>query len=457
MKHDEKSHLKNSTSENNQFFVNRRAFIGKSVIASIGLMLPNYHLTAFAKIPKNSITMVDPATAMTAITAAKTTLDILASFSGSNDSGIAAMMRYQNALLHVIIDQLGEIQKSLLTVQNAIAVLPEQIKKALAEQFRIELIANINGAASRYVTNVLSPCMTDPELINNPQVQSEISNIVFIVDQNISTLNALQTGIGPEACMIAPLAMSLNIAGRTNLGHAKSIKISQLLRYKQWFDDMLSDKQGSIKSVQTQAIIDHDRYISQLENNPLANRLGIKNFTISGSQIGIEETDPAVMISTFGLASCDYIEGKPCDKFGGYRPKDGMLATALTALYIRIVNITPVVDNKLDAYLLKYNLADPIIYTKHEPATMTSYKPYSGKYHYLHVVPPKTMLTTTYVKELVESNKTAAASNNAFREEIKLALAQANLERAKIAFCAQARIVALNSKKRIEEYINIIE
>ena len=456
MEHDEKSLLKKSTSEDNQFTIGRRDFIGKSVIASIGLMLPNY-LTALAQSSKNIMTMADPATAMTAITAAKTALDIMASFSGSSDSGIAAMMRYQNALLHVIIDQLGEIQKSLLTVQNAIAVLPEQIKRALAEQFRIELIANINGAASRYITNVLSPSMANPELINDPQVKSEISNIVYIVDQHINTLRRIQTGIGPEACMIAPLAMSLNIAGRTNLGQAKSINISQLLWYKEWFDDMLSDKQGSIKSVQTQTIIDHDRYISQLKNNPLANRLGIKNFTINGSQLGIEETDPAVMISTFGLASCDYIEGKPCDKFGGYRPKDGMLERALTALYVRTVNITPVLDNKLDAYLLKYNLADPIIYTKHEPATMTSYKPYSGKYHYLHVVPPKTKLTTKYVKELVESSKTAAANNNAFREEIKLTLAQANLERAKIAFCAQARIVALNSKKRIDEYINMIE
>jgi len=456
MKQDEKSFQKKSTSENNQFTIGRRDFIVKSIIASIGLMLPNY-LNAVTKSSKSNMTTVDPATAMTAITAAKTALDIMASFSGSSDSGIAAMMRYQNALLHVIIDQLGEIQKSLLTVQNSIAVLPEQIKRALAEQFRIELIANINGAASRYVTNVLSPSMANPDLIDDPQVQSEISNIVFIVDQNISTLLSLQTGIGPEACMIAPLAMSLNMAGRTNLGHASSVKVSQLLRYKQWFDDMLSDKQGSIKNVQTQAINDHDRYIDQLKNNPLANRLGISNFTINGSQQGIEETDPAVMISTFGLASCDYIEGKPCDKFGGYRPHDGMLQRALTALYIRTVNITAVLDNTLDAYLLKYDLTDPIIYTKHEPSTMTSYKPYSGKYHYLHVVPPKTKLTAKYVKDLVESNKTASANNNAFREEIKLFLAQANLERAKIAFCAQARIVALNSKKRIDEYISIIE
>jgi len=455
MRHNKKSHQKNSTSENNQFLVSRRDFIGKSAIISIGLMLPNY-LTAFAKSSKNNMTMVDPATAMTAITAAKTALDIMASFSGSSDSGIAAMLRYQNALLHLIIDQLGEIQRSLLTVQNAIAVLPEQIKSALAEQFRIELIANINGAASRYITNVLSPSLSNPELINELQVQNEISNIVFIVDQNISTLLETQTGIGPEACMIAPLAMSLNIAGRTNLNYSKSVKVSQLLRYRKWFDDMLSDKPGSIKSVQKQSMIDHDRYISQLDNNPLANRLGIKNFIIGGSQIGIEDTDPAVMISRSGV-SCDIIEGKPCDKYGGWRPNDSFLSRAFSGIYIRLSSVTKVLDKQLDAYTLQYNQSEPLIYSKDEPNSMTTYKPFSGKYHYLHTVPNNTKLPSNYIKELVESDKTAARNNNAFREEIKLAITQANLERAKISFCAQAQVVALNTKKRIEEYINTIE
>lgn len=455
MEKDEKLHKKNAIAANDQFLFNRKDFISKSVIASIGLMLPNY-LNAFSKISKNNMAMVDPATAMTAITAAKTALDVMASFSGNTDSGIAAMLRYQNALLHVIIDQLGEIQKSLLTVQNAIAVLPEQIKSALAEQFRIELIANINGAASRYITNVLSPSLSNPDLINEVQVQNEISNLVFIVDQNISTLLETQTGIGPEACMIAPLAMSLNIAGRTNLNYSKSVKVSQLLRYRKWFDDMLSDKPGSIKSVQKQSMIDHDRYISQLDNNPLAKRLGIKNFIIGGSQIGITDTDPAVMISRNGI-TCDIIKGKPCDIYGGWRPNDSFLSRAFSGIYIRLSTVSKVLDKQLDAYTLQYNQSEPLIFSKDEPNSLTTYKPFSGKYHYLHAVPTNTKLTMKYIKELVESNKTAAKNDNAFREEIKLAIMQANLERAKISFCAQAQVVALNTKNRIEEYINTIE
>lgn len=54
MEHDEKSLLKGLTSENNQFMIGRRDFIGKFVFASIDLMLPNY-LNPFAKIAPKTL------------------------------------------------------------------------------------------------------------------------------------------------------------------------------------------------------------------------------------------------------------------------------------------------------------------------------------------------------------------------------------------------------------------
>lgn len=428
----------------------RRDFISKiGKLSALSFVAP----ISIKSIGRNAIEkesfVVDP---ITAITIAKTSLDIISTFSGSKDSAMAAMMRYQIALLQNIIKQLTQVQSKLIEIQNSIKELPEQFKESLEQQFKIELISEVQAAAQRYTTNVLIPSLTNPSIIQNSEVKNEINNIIFIVDQKISALALLDGGIGAQACMIAPLAMSINIACRSSLNYPKEVIYSTLIKYQRWFQDMLSDKKGSIMDQINESFGNHDLALSKLDNDRLAIRLGLNNFKLNGSQKGNVITDPGIIFSVFGPGQ---ILGINFDSFGGtYNAQS--LSPALRAIFRINSNIETYQNNELGGLLIRYKRSTSRIFSKDDTFSFQHFEPKNGEYYYVQKIDIDKKYQSNVIINMVQNGKTIAKVDDLSRANIELRIAEANLERSKLCFCAQANIVAHNSLNRIQEYLNVL-
>lgn len=428
----------------------RREFLFRmGATAALGL-LSTTPLRSFARMEKERAPLaVDP---MTAITIAKTSLDVISAFSGSKDSAMAAMMRYQIALLRNIIDQLSLVQSKLVEIQNAVSELPEQFRLSLEQQFKIELIAEVQAAAQRYATNVLAPSLINPSIIQNQEVRNEINNIIFIADQKISALALMEGGIGPQACMIAPLAMSLNIACRTSLNYPREVIVSSLIRYQNWFDDMLSTKRGSISDTLGEAARKHDSLLGTLDEDRLAQRLQLKNFKLDGSQKATAVPDPGIIFHVFGP---NQIEGMAIDSYGGTLQGQNLTQTA-RALYRVNSNLHTYNEPQLGGLLIGYKRSPAKIRSKDEQFNWENPAPKAGDYYYIQKVDTRGNYSFIRLADMVNNGQTAARVDDVSRARINLKIAEANLERARMCFCAQANIVAINSRKRIKEYLNLI-
>ncbi|BEV05027.1 hypothetical protein [Chryseobacterium gambrini] len=436
---------------NNQIkMYKRREFLSKLVLtSSLGFFSPILKPIILSKSFFNGKVLSDP---MTAISIAKMSLDVISTFSESKNSAMSAMIQYQVSLLQQVITQINQVQDKLLEVENAIKNLPEEFKEILEEQFKIELIVNIRAAAQRYTTNVLIPSLTNPLIIQNEQVKKEISDIMYICDQKNTSLQ-LMNNVGPQACMILPLALSLNIACRTSLKYPKEVIISSLNWFMNIVDDMLSDKKGSISDYIKIAAEKHDTILSELDSDRLANRLEIQNFKLNGNQKGKIIPDPAIVFSYFPP---NQIEGISIDKYGGTTEAQA-LKNITRAIYRKDSNLYSYHDKILDGFLIGYKRHYTRIYSRDEPINFTSLSPIPGEYHYIYGIDSSRKYTASKIIEIIEKGNTNANVDDVSRAKINLKIAEANLERAKIMFGAQANIVALNTKYRIQEYINILK
>src|SRR5690349_9540783 len=90
--------------------------------------------------------VVDP---ITAFQMANTVVGLVSTFT-QPDSGLSAMLRSQQQLLFVVIDQLKSIQLSVAEINRQVQEFPEIVENLLAMQYRKELVAEIAGAADQY-------------------------------------------------------------------------------------------------------------------------------------------------------------------------------------------------------------------------------------------------------------------------------------------------------------------
>lgn len=441
--------------EPTSFNSSRRACLSKIlVLPAIALLSPK-EIFAAVEYPKKS-EGASAANPMLFLTAAKMGMDLMAQFSGSKDSPMAAMMRYQTALLHEIIGQLHNIQRSLMQIQIAIDSLPPIIEQAMEAQYRKELISEIYGAVDRYLTIALIPSSTNPEIFNNEAVKEEIRQILDVADQKIATLNNQRIGFGPEACMIAPLAMCLSVAARTNLGFPPSVIKSSLNRYQTWFDDILGNKEGSISDILNKTIKHHDESLAELDNNPLAKRLGVNNFKLGGTQKGNTVTDPGLLLVESTSQGLRSLLREWIDEYGATTKADIYTSRWPAATYKRYSTIEAKYDSVAGAYLLEYNRSEPYIASRFEQETYERNRPKRGEYIYFQNIPQGSNFRIKEIKALAESGNTVARNDDASRETIKATMSMANLDRATISFCAQARIVALQTKQRINDYLDLL-
>lgn len=441
--------------ETSNFSSSRRSCLSKIlVLPLIGLLSPQ---DIFAAVGNRKINATNSAlNPMLFLMAAKMGMDLMAQFSGSKDSPMAAMMRYQTGLLNEIIGQLNNIQRSLVQIQIAIDSLPSVLEQAMEAQHRKELMAEIYGAVDRYLTVALIPSSTNPEIFNNEAVKEEIRNILDVADQKIATLNNQKIGFGPEACMIAPLAMCLSVAARTNLGFPTSVIKSSLNRYQTWFDDILGNKEGSISDILNKTIKHHDESLAILDTNPLAKRLGLSSFKLGGEQKGITAADPGLLLVEVTRQELSGLVRYWADEYGATTKADIYTSRWKAATYKRFSTIEAKYDSVVGAYLLVYNRSEPQIASRFVQETYELNRPKSGEYIYFQNIPHGSNFRIQDIKALAESGNTVARNDDASRETIKEAMSKANLDRATISFCAQARIVALQTKQRINDYLSLL-
>ena len=435
----------------NKSYYDRRSFTRIALLSSIGLSLsPNLLMSSNLDVKKKlgAATFVDP---MTAMAIAQTGMQLINSFSSGPGSPILAMMKYQNGMLDIINKKLDLIQFNLVEIQNAIDSLPSKIKQELKIQYKTELFGEISAAARRYDDNFISASIENFDIFNNNQVKNEITDIITTADQCLSILRDSQGGNGPDACLILPLAMSLEIAGRTNLKYPSEVIKASILKYKSWFDDMLSDKPGAIRDIQNKAIKRHDSLLTELDNDLLAIRLGLKNYKLNGSQESEKINNPYVMFAGFAPQN---ITGINFDNKGGtYNAFN--IAGISSKIYGRSTRLRSKLDKDLEVNLIDFEEVRVDYADNKRQIDMIQPKKGDYVYVYSHFNIPKNS-NFQKVQEFVLEGNTPWRSDRNSERQILSVIKEVNLARAEISLCSMATTIANNSKKRIKEYLELL-
>ncbi|RXG29922.1 hypothetical protein [Leeuwenhoekiella marinoflava] len=437
-------------SQNEEF--NRRSFTKMVTLTSIGvLLMPKTTLgnsSELISIHSPEILAVDP---MTAMAIAQTGMSLINSFSSGPGDPMIAMMKYQNGMLKVINEQLNSIQFSLVEIQNAINSLPHQIRKELEIQYKTELLGEISAAARRYNDNMIAASIENPRIFDNEEVKNEVVDIITTADQCLSILRDSKEGKGPDACLILPLALSLEIAGRTNLNYPIAVIKAAIVKYDSWFNDMLSDQPGSIYDVQNKAIAKHDALISSFDNDQLAVRLGLKNYKVNASQESKVIDNPTVMFAGFGPEN---ITGVDFDSKGGTWDSSNIIRIT-SRIYSRLTKLKSTLNTDLNA-----NFVDiEVVQTRYAKGKqqVELLEPKTGDYVYVY---EHFNIPAGYNRDQVEDhvmNKNIPwKSDRDSESKINLALKEINLLRAEISLCSMAITIAYNSKNRIKEYLELL-
>lgn len=423
----------------------RRDFIRKMSLGSLVFFIPNAsHLTKLYKSSATKLIAIDP---FSALVATKTTLDLVSSFSGSKDNNpMTAMLQYENQMLDIISEQLKNIQEALVAVENAILHLPEQFQESLKLQYQNELIAQVRGAAQRYNDIILIPSMADPSILENESVKDELKNIIYVANQDLSTLMNLPGGLSPEACMIAPLALSLEVSGRSALNQPPAIIKSTLLKYRKWFNDMISDKTGSIPNVLSNTVALHDQILAEIENNHLAKMYKLENYKIGGSQKSEQCNDPLIMFSKVRMSPLDFPHRSAT------RINENMRGF-IHGIYWRSSRLQVVLREDVGTYLIE--LSDPLVMIADNPKDVHWLFPNNGEYGYIYYGAP-IKSSKNELEKIANSKGKHWSDHIANRQLIKTAISNANVQRVKLSFCSYGFTIANNSIQRINEFLKLI-
>lgn len=397
-----------------------------------------------------SLPFVDP---ITALTVAKTGIDLMNMFA-KRGGGLAPMLRYQYQMLGEISAQLTSIQRQLLEIERAIGDLPDKVRKALAIQFRTELMSQIAGSIELFTEEILKPSRRDPTIFENPTIKARIFRIYSDVAQNRATLSKYEEGYGPHACMTAPVTLSLEVVCAAHLDEPAGTIVGKLNSYNNWFEKMLEDRPNSIVGIQKAAVARHDKIIENLKNNRLAQRLKIEEFKVKGQQYGERSPDPCVVT---GL--------------GKVSPLDDQNATVTPLLLLdRVGRHSVFLTGELVLEANTLTGALEIRYMRSDKPKVGFNIPTSGDGSYTGDVPRYNdycyyqripehygtkVLTEAEAIELVKSSP-LWSSDDVNRAQLEASLASLNYERANIAFCAMAGSVVAESKHRIVEYRSIL-
>jgi hypothetical protein len=276
--------------------VNRRQMLA-TMVAGFGAALGAW--------PRSSLAAVDP---MTVATIASTSIGLIQGFVKKGDGGLSAMLRAQFELLTVVIGQLEQVQASLGRIEEAIADLPSQMREIVRRQYGDQLIAQIRGGVGEY-NSFLRAYVLSPSVMESEPVRRQLGDILSRAADRRSTLAVLDYGRGPEAAMVLPISMALEIACLSHLRFPTPIIRSRLVDYSNWIDLMMRPGlAGSIPTRRAEAVATHDALIdAAVQANPLASRMGLARMKLSAPD----------SVNLVGVSPCAYLCVVDIDTEGG--------------------------------------------------------------------------------------------------------------------------------------------
>lgn len=427
--------------------VNRRALLSSGLALPLALVLP----------PIGRVYAQSPVMMMQA---ANTALGLMSQFMGSG-SEVVAMLAAQQTYLSEIVARLDSIQLSLLALNRAIALLPDTIRQQLANQFRQELVANISGAATRY-SILLKASISDTTIFGDATTINKVRDIENVAAQAKATLSQLAEGIGPEAAMIAPLSLSLEIACLSRQKAKRSEIIANLDAYDGWLARMVGNEPKSIPDYQATAIAAHDATVAQAANSRDGQLAGVANFALAGSQIGSAMPDPCILLS----ATPDQLTSELPDS--RTRNADQAFKYGSAYAYQEMSRVTAEEDATFGIMLLKYPSDRHVVISAARPELLVAdgrmTGPDTGPPHgtlcflqQLYRWPWTQMNSEKIIAEVNSPGGRLTRNRAEFpNAELVAAVAAINLERAKIGFAVKAANLVNQTRLTIGRFRQVI-
>lgn len=387
-----------------------------------------------------------------AFTAATTMLQLMNSFSKPGN-GMGAMMNAQFAMLGVISEQLNSIQSAIVDLRNDVARLPDEMRKVLVRAQRDDLLSKMASCASLYRQRA-SASLGIPGYFEQENIKADLRFILQQASFVRGQLERVEDGSGPEASMIAPLGLALEVACQGHLVYNRADLRVTCAHYTAWIDRMLADGPGSIAWRQAEAVKRHDAAIAEFENVGLAKDLRLGNFRIAGSQIGEEAADPCIVLFEFevvGEQANGYLPPPIGWSFGDKTPYFGAGQRILGQIKLAE-------DKQLGVMLLEYVRAEPKFFSAWggNPVAGASDWPTKTEKCYRHDHRRERAYTPEQVRAAINGPGSRVAVNDHARAQLEVAIARVNSCRAEIGMCGLASVVASQSRKQIEDVLRVI-
>jgi hypothetical protein len=418
---------------------------------------------AASAVPVPGILPVRPARAevLLALQTIGTILSLVSGFA-RGDGGLGAMLRSQNELLHVALEQLSKIQLQLAEINAKLDRLLPGVEQLLEAQYRKQLTLEIVGAAKNY-TEVMQAGLRDPHVFE--QRKEALAEFGRVVAKNRAQLSATAEGQGPYAAVIAPIACALEVSVMGRLGTSRELIIEVLRSYQTWLLSILGSGAGAIETHISAAISAHDAIIRKAAERPHPRSIGIDAFLMGGSQQGSGNPDACLVTSptaqpgwtrdasTDAISPTQYAELLIAASF--------MLGGAPVAVAYRMhADLRVEEDQALGVLLIRYDDYDKL------RKDVTYYSP-SGNVRGFDVegfdvtlgnVPCGAMghpAGRTPVSMLSDIARNAAGFSPVWNAHVTLAneIMQANAERAKIGYAMNARLIAQATLTRVRDQL----
>ena len=227
---------------------------------------------------------IDP---MTAISAANLTLNLIKGFSSKSD-GMASLMQTQIQALFKIMDQLNEIQENINSIINLLNEIPAEIETRVKNLLNDAQLSILRGIIERYKSNILTVLQKNPENVNNIEIQNEIRDITYKIDDAMNNIRNNKNISIVEISIHLPIVLSIEVACRTQLVNFPKDAIAPILisKYYNFCNELLSDdkREGKIDKYIRELVAQHDEKIESTEINEIGKNLKIGNLKLKENQ-----------------------------------------------------------------------------------------------------------------------------------------------------------------------------
>ena len=382
----------------------------------------------------------EPASAAATLTYVKTVMAALGVVSSLSDRGssLPDILAAQQQTLDLVVDQLVDVQRSLFALNGQIQKLSEERIADLGFNFGRELSHSIMGAAANYEGVLDGWKISGGEFATEFRIQSSRA-ILTELRALTRTLEQSDEWRAIETAFLIPIAASVESSLSLRLGADIGDFTSVLNFYSSWCDKVLETGSHSLRLYRQSAIFKHEQYIAAYLEAKDAHFSEIDEFSLTGGQNRIDHE--------LCLVSGNYLDAP---SRGVFSPAQ---RTFVEASQSRLYYISSELDPELGVRLVKLEEANPLVgrsrvvgrrleswgvFPNYE--TECTFLPYVGITEFEN--------KTAAREKILKSKQFESALPNLLNTEITIA--RINLERAKLALWARARITLLKFKKELE-------